>query len=466
MKVTLWKKLPATLLLACLFLNSCGNPTAQPSDVSQQNSASPADGSQAISSDAPDESLTIKGEADNEITIAVWGNAAYEEFQKTALPFNWLQSEYQVTLKRYGNPDLLAADIMRGEGADLFFLRDLPVEALTQKGILEDLTPYFTSSDTVHQEDLLNPVWKAGIIDDKMTCLIPAFYFEGIIVEKGHTVNGAWTISDYLSLAEQYPNSKICQDIGAPQSLFLNDLLLAPELYIDWEAGTCSFTSDDFIEFLEGLKEYSEKKYDITFTNTPADMLYNRHFLTYRTQIMSSRYMCDYISLNEMLGDEFELAGFPGLNRDEPHYRMIYPYALGMNAFSEKKEGAWAFLEYLLSESVQEDYAAVAYFPARLDTFENMLQEAININLEEYTVGFTNPYTEETERLRSPLTEEEGTALLDILDHVERFSVMNSGEIAYILIGELKLFFDGSKTAEEAADIIQNRVQVYLDEMR
>lgn len=104
--------------------------------------------------------------------------------------------------------------------------------------------------------------------------------------------------------------------------------------------------------------------------------------------------------------------------------------------------------------------------PARLDLVNQILQDALDFDKEQYT-GFSsyNSFTEESEEGRAAFTEEDRQAILNMIDHTKRFSVMSSGDIAYIILEELKLYFGGSKTAEDTAAIIQNRVQLYLDEM-
>ena len=43
---------------------------------------------------------------------------------------------------------------------------------------------------------------------------------------------------------------------------------------------------------------------------------------------------------------------------------------------------------------------------------------------------------------------------------------INTSSIIDIMHEETESYFQGGKTAEEAAGIIQNRVQLYLDEMK
>lgn len=243
----------------------------------------------------------------------------------------------------------------------------------------------------------------------------------------------------------------------------MNDLALAPDLFINWEEGACSFDSSTFTAFLEELKKYSEKQYDISPSGTAAERLYRREYLTARISLYMDSNMEDYMNLKEILGEDLEIAGFPGAN-NEPRYRMLYNKIYGMNAASGNKEGAWAFLEYLLSEEVQREAASYEY-PARLDVLNAALQETIDFQApEHYRYSSYNPLTEETITERRPFTEQDRQTLLEMLDRVYRFSAMNTADVYDILLDELSYYLNGAKSAKETAELIQNRVQLYLIE--
>lgn len=477
-------KLLSFVLLFCLLLGGCGGNSGRVSDnesdsTQESDSVSPQSSPETseppiVSADSffqtpsPNPNLQTVNQAldENDENVIVLGCTwpFYKEILKFAEMFNDAQSQYKVKVKGYGDLTDFVTDLLRGKGADLFSVYDLPVETLTKMGILEDLTPYSEASDVGRRENIVNAVWEAGTVGGQLSLLIPAFYFEGMIVEKGHTDNGGWTMEDYLALAEQYPEGMINRDIADPKNLFFYDLMYAPEIYIDWEAGTCNFDSSDFINLLKQLKKYGSKTYDIAPSGTLAERLYKREYLTLRSQFPLNESMFQYLQIRDLLGDEFEYAGYPGLD-GELSYRMIYFYAFGMSAFSSKKEGAWAFLEYLLSEELQRKHME-GQIPARLDLVNQILQDALDFDPGQYKhISAYNSFTEEIEEGRAAFTEEDRQAILNMIDHTKRFSVMSSGEIAYIILGELKLYFDGSKTAEDTAAIIQNRVQLYLDEM-
>lgn len=192
------KIIAAALLIPFLFLTGCGG--SKPEEELSDPTVS------SVQASAPSETK-IPGEArENIVTIGLISRAhGSKEIKKDAEQFNLAQSQYTVEIAEYDSYDAFITDIVRRQGADIFSLWDLPAEMLTQKGVLEDLTPYFAESDIVRQEDIAAAVWRAGTVEGKMTCLIPSFAFEAIVTEKGHTQNGGWRLEDYLALAEKYP---------------------------------------------------------------------------------------------------------------------------------------------------------------------------------------------------------------------------------------------------------------------
>lgn len=464
-KGKLLARLAAAVLFCCLLLSGCGEgaeESKQSGSVPQQSSSVsvPQTGSSVPASQPGNEE---DPEVD-ENTIVIGGWTEDRNLEKMAQRFNQEQSRYKVVVRKIDN---FVLELMRKKGPDLIDLTNCPVEEFARKGVLEELTPYFNNSSEVQLDDLLEDIKRLGTVDGKLTSLILSFSFQGIVVEKGHTQNGGWTLEDYIALAEQYPEIRICEKINDPVNLFLNDLAFAAEGYISWKDYTSSFDSDSFINFIEKINAYSRKKYDFVSSGTPAERLRRRDYLTYRITVYPSSYMQNYLQLREMMGEEYELAGFPGVT-GEPRYKLFTEYHLGINAASEKKEAAWAFLEYLLSEGMQDDQLRKqSRFPARKDVLEAYFQELIGMkNDEEEVRPVLNMFTEEYQMGRIPFTEEDRAALMAMLEHMEAAQTMFAETTQTIIAEELSAYFKGDKTAKDAAGIIQSKIRIYLMEQQ
>ena len=142
---------------------------------------------------------------------------------------------------------------------------------------------------------------------------------------------------------------------------------------------------------------------------------------------------------------------------------MLGVRTLAINAASENKEGAWLFLSYLLQEEVQEELGTDALcfsFPVNRQAFD----EAGNYWLTQH-IGHVLQMAEAPEwDIETDWLTEEQLEDLNALFAKAVFFPWRTEEILSIIEEETALYFDGSKGMEETIDIIQNRVQLYLDE--
>lgn len=109
---------------------------------------------------------------------------------------------------------------------------------------------------------------------------------------------------------------------------------------------------------------------------------------------------------------------------------------MALSAVSENPEGAWDFARYYLTEEYQRS-----------------LESSLPVNrrlLEEWA---------QEETRRSYYTDEKGEKVESVTAApFEDKNVMN------IIYEEMGSYFSGQKTAEDAAALIQNRVQMYVQE--
>lgn len=62
-------------------------------------------------------------------------------------------------------------------------------------------------------------------------------------------------------------------------------------------------------------------------------------------------------------------------------------------------------------------------------------------------------------------TEEELQIFQDMIDNVDK-SVSWDQQISLIIAEEAGAYFSGNKTAEEVADVVENRINIYVNEKR
>lgn len=400
------------------------------------------------------------------VVSSLWGQTLYNQKQINA--FNEAQSDYKLEVKTYETRDALMLDLVRGECGDVLVLSPSDLIVLSDKGGLEDLSPYLDKSEKVRREDLFGCVLEAGTAGGKLAGILPGFTVKAILVEKGYTKDGGWTIEEYFALMDRYPDVPLarCDDPKKNMGELTSTLHALPESFVDWEERSCSFDSESFIQSLEKVKAYTDRfrKTDSDRMSVDAQLLHEGQVQTAVVEIRREDYFSAYKDIRDAFLGNYELAGYPN-EEGQVRYPMagLKEVMYCMNAASSKKDAAWSFLEYVLS-----DYQEVLAdsrdekFPVRRDIVERKLQEETQ---EEQTNVYTiNYYTGEMAPKRGRFTEEDKEQVLYILDHASPPSAMYSGDFWGILNEELGAFFAGDKTAKETARIIQNRVTTYLSE--
>lgn len=98
---------------------------------------------------------------------------------------------------------------------------------------------------------------------------------------------------------------------------------------------------------------------------------------------------------------------------------------------------------------------------------EKILNKEIAADPEDMSWSYRNMYTGEKIRGEGKFAEEDKERVRDILNHADLPAIMesdNGSEIRRIYRSEIDAFFQGDKTAEDTAHIIQNRISPYLKE--
>ncbi len=360
------------------------------------------------------------------------------------------KTEYQVELHPYDSVFDLEMDLIRGEGPDLICLGESGVDAeiLAAKGVLEDLEPYFEVSDTVKMDDLLPAVQEAGMIDEKFRCVHYDFWLSGLLVKKGVTDNGSWTAEDYIRLGEENPGIRLTwtgNDRDWYRTSVLENLIKWDRgHYVDWIEKKCCFDSDDFISLVERINNLEIQRNDEEY-NTSKEAYMNRVFqgeeLTGRWSISKPSQLVDYIEAMEEEFASLELAGYPTWEK-EPFYKLDSEAPLGINSASLNKEAAWGLVEILLSEEFQKEVKG--NIPVRQDAF--------------YAFYDKDYYG------KTILSEEGKERFCYLVEHAHWTTISYTDKILNIVGEEVAPVWAGDRTAKQAADIIQNRVSVYLNE--
>ena len=253
--------------------------------------------------------------------------------------------------------------------------------------------------------------------------------------------------SQLLSLEDQYPGS-LYMNQHTPTWVWDLISMTGVNDFIDWDARKCSFDSPEFVSLIEEVKNlnYPPKRRPVTDPEVLLERMIAGQILM-RFSNYGAPY--DYEQEQEESGGALRTISFPTAN-GEPTYIFAASQSLAIYSESPHKDGAWAFLEFLLAEEQQRWYGFNRdIFPVNADAFNEYLARPNNVR------GYADAVVS---------SEETQEKIRDMVSHLA-LNQNNADEINSIIKEELQAYFTGDKTVTQTTTIIQNRVQLYLDEM-
>lgn len=417
-----------------------------------------------------------------------------QSLNKKALEFNKTNEKYRVTIKTYMDENnwsetsytdaitTMTNDLIAGKGPDIIDLSYFDGETYAEKGVLEDLAPYLEKSTVLHKEDFLDRILEAGTINGKLVSLASTFTLETLAGKKSVVGDKmGWTVSDMIKLKKAYPNSNLIEYETKEQILSVVVLMLNLDHFMDVAKGTCDFDNDEFKEILQFANMFpADVDYEAPRPLTPYQLADNSLLLN-MTWIYGFRDMQSEVAY---FGDEpVTFIGFPNYDGGNGcMLRLEDQYAI--NAASTKKEAAWSFLESVITAE-QDESMMFAGFPTLKALYEKQKAKSLEVHyvLDEngeklldingnpiiedyYGGGYTmiGDNGEEWSYNYKPITKEE----VDMVDTLLAGSKLPSSgydeEMLKIITEEADGYFNGAKSVDEAAKVIQSRLNLYLKE--
>ena len=352
----------------------------------------------------------------------------------------------------------LELQLLRGEGPDVIETQGLNVDSLAAQGAFEDLTPYYQASDAVDSDEILEPIREAGKVMGQDMVVIPAFYMDSMLSRE--QIGAAdWTPLRFLETA-QGDGDNIYPSASQMNALWYCMGVNIDGYFVDYGNRECYFDRKEFGEILERCSSWERElppvmvldSIEMLEAQLYAQMHEEPQWLLKSIQVSNMQNVMQY-------NDEGAFwLGYPGWNGAET--KIGVRDAFVMNSASKNKEGAWDFLEFLLSQELQDSIDWD--FPARRDSFETYLRTSF-VQLEDRDTVFGDVWGE----IRNP-TQEEYDLVWGMLERaVYRPSgfFYNNNPIQVILEEESSMYFAGDATLEETVEKIQSRVELYLNEL-
>ena len=355
--------------------------------------------------------------------------------------------------------DMLQDDLRKGAAPDILLLPSgFPSGWFTRRGQFIDLAPYLDADEDLSREDLLPGILQACEVGDTLPTLPLAFQLL-TLVGAADVVGSdmGWSWQQFDALCAAHPQADPYYPLGRdPALLYL--VQLGGTRYVDYAAGQAHLDTPDFVQRLQSFAAYEGREDGYTVDPKPlfanGDALLEFYFLSGYRQLLTLQYIFD------------GPVGFKGFPTDDGRRSGAVALSSGQVAINQSCKdpaAAWAFLRTLFGEEAQE---TVSGFPVRRSALQAKAQVAqqVNISAEFFDVPIWLTVNEnQLADWQRGLTQEETdqiTALVEATCQLYQYD----GAVAEILWEEADYFYNGARTAAEAAALMQNRVQTYLDE--
>lgn len=394
-----------------------------------------------------------------EIVIGMLGTAE-KALAEAVVRFNKESDLYRIVIRNYSSgTDLDTArmtfygEIVSGKGPDIFEVSGLDMDNLAEKGLFVNLYDFVEKSEALSKKDFFERLLELYTRDGELVAMPQAFSVRTYMGNKALLGDRkSWNLEEMLAFVQQYPEKDVTY--SSNRLNMLNTCMSFNEAeFIDWETGECRFTSERFIHLLKLCNSYPEESMSSKGISSQMTAAVNGDVLLVDVTIGQLDRLQPFSRVFEA---GYTCVGFPAA--EGIGYECVPESVMAISALSGKQEGAWAFLEYFY----QYRRAMSFDFPVLKSIFEVEAKERIN---RDDSFSSTLSYPDGATYEVQPPTWEEVDMIYELIDGMQ-LRKMTSLDVFFIIKEEVAAYFEGQKSAEEVAEIIQNRVQIYVDENR
>lgn len=448
--------------------------------------------------------------------------------REMVLEYNKTNPEYRIKVTIYNeyntNEDSslgltkLNAEIIAGNVPDIICCStSMPTNRYAAKGLLEDLTPYIENS--VGTENIVEPFFNAlRDSEGKLYEIYPNFSLRTAVGFSSIVGDGSsWTFDDLYAAMEKLPEGAQVFENYYTKSTALNSCVGGNiDYFVDWDTGECRFDSEEFIELLEfanTFKDDDDSDEDYDYEESYKRLLSGKQLL-YNAYLYS---VDDFRSETfYRFGKDISFVGYPTLSGTGSSF-SVNGAGFAMSSQCQYKDAVWDFIGQVLTEEFQNENGYWWGVPTNKKSFDKMFEESMTPTFSEdalemiesmngaykaemgidaaadagedsgedsgektpslvFNEGQVNdqgwheePKTWLWDGDRSipvyAMTEYEYEAIMDLINSTTSMYRYDD-KIIQVLNEETQAYFQGQKSVEDTAKMIQSKVKLYVSEQK
>lgn len=351
--------------------------------------------------------------------------------------------------------------MLSGKDMDILYMDSLPIKEYVDKGFLFNMNDSMEQDQTVNKDDLQMDIVNGLKLNDGMYT-IPVGYSFSVLVGNGDMLGNAnvtfddtkWDWKEFekvsrevIQKAKKSGTDEIYALASYPPDYLFQELLLENYIaFVDTTAKKAKFDSPEFVDLLQQVKKMSDDKVITSEEAKPGNLLFSSQLIRSPLDFIEGPFLTfdnPKIMLSPRVGDTASKGA-----------RVFVSDRFAINAKSPVKDEAWKFIAFLLSEEVQllQEREGFSMLKSVNEKLINDIQDKVKSG--DYTLANGQ---------RGEDTDEQFTVFKQTVQSADQYLELD-GQVFNIAGEESLAFFSGQKSAEEVAELIQNRVTTYLNE--
>ncbi len=347
-------------------------------------------------------------------------------------------------------------ELMSGQGADIISVRMLPYKKYISRNMFADIKKLMESDKDYEEAKYYSNIFEAVQFNNGLYT-IPLDYTYQLLGGNAELDidDSKWNWNDFFSAAQKNSSGTSSETrkkyilLDTDEDIFNLIFEKSYSRFVNEEGKKSSFMSDEFIKLLTLCKELSDKKHvRQNSTKISKDDMGQSMFYIYDIASLSS---LASIEASEPVKSLLRLPSNVKAGDTAFSSSMLF----AVNNASKSKTAAWKFIKFLLSDEMQSS-PALPGFPVNKAAYKQKI------------ISETEQFSQNTS---INLSKDKKTGLMNkyavfadsVAQDINSYPYADS-QILKIVKEEVRAFFSGKTSARDAAQAIQNKVDIYLKE--
>ena len=392
----------------------------------------------------------------------------------------------------------LTTEIISGSVPDIFLTSNLPIDKYAAKGVIADLNTFMDGGNGLSRDyfvpQILNALEKDGKLYELPTSFtVTTAYALSSIASQYDTWNVA-AVQDAMTQLQE--GATVFSDGWTKNTALSNCLSRNLSAFVDWTTGKCEFDSEAFQQLLTFCNSFPAETSDgdgaIAYATSTDLAIDDAMWESDATRITNGKQLMSTIEMYSFdsyiwnvyaIRDKITFTGYPTEDGSGSSFGLQMPMAI--SSVTKYPDAAWDFVCSIIKKMNTIDENNYYYgFPISQAAFD---AEMTDIMTEQYQLDENGEQVDwdgdgEPDRaIRGSyetmengetvykdvyaLTQEELDQILGVINNTHSVYDYDQ-EILDIITDEVAAYFAGDKDVQTTANMIQSRVNLYVQEQR